>query len=308
MGNLGVGLPSADKPVDQEVSSVAGIEMSFLKEPRTSRFDVEPGLASPFDAAMSEADHATLGMVAEALKLRRMRLAYQPAVYAADPSIIGFFEGFIRLLNSRDHVIPARDFMAAVERQPLGRQIDCAALQMGLMTLQRNPNIRVSVNMSARSVGFRPWISILRKALKESPRLGQSLILEINEDSAMQVPDVLIPFMEEMRETGIVFALDDFGAGITSLRLLRDLKFEIAKIDGQFIRDIANMPANQPLVRAAIAMAQELNMFLVAEAVETESEANWLREEGVGCLQGYLFGAPTVTPDFRGFRHGRPRV
>jgi EAL domain-containing protein (putative c-di-GMP-specific phosphodiesterase class I) len=53
-------------------------------------------------------------------------------------------------------------------------------------------------------------------------------------------------------------------------------------------------------------MAQELGMYVVAEAVETEGEANWLRDAGVGCLQGYLFGAPTVTPDFRAFRHGRP--
>jgi EAL domain-containing protein (putative c-di-GMP-specific phosphodiesterase class I) len=280
--------------------------MSFMKEPGRSKFDVEPGTSSPFDVAVSAQDRDTLEMVAEALRLRRMRLAYQPAVYAADPSIIGFFEGFIRLLNSRDHVIPASDFMGAAERQELGRQIDCAALQMGLMTLQRNPKIRVSVNMSARSVGYQPWVHVLRKAMKDAPHLGKSLILEINEASAMQVPDVLLPFMQEMREIGIAFALDDFGAGMTSLALLRDLKFEIAKIDGQFIRDIDVTPANQPMIRAAIAMAQELGMFLVAEAVETEGEANWLRDQGVGCLQGYLFGAPTVTPDFRGFRNGRP--
>ncbi len=282
--------------------------MSFMKEPKPSKFDVEPGSASPLDAAISAADRSTLDMVAEALRLRRMRLAYQPAVYAADSSIIGFFEGFIRLLNSRDQVIPARDFMTEAERQPLGREIDCAALQMGLMTLQRNPNIRISVNMSARSVGYRPWIAILRKALAAHPELGPKLILEINEDSAMQVPDVLLPFMDDMRQSGIVFALDDFGAGMTSLQMLRDFRFEIAKIDGQFIRDIDSTDVNQPLVRAAIAMAEELKMFVVAEAVETVGEANWLRAEGVGCLQGYLFGAPTVTPDFRGFRHGRPKL
>lgn len=279
-----------------------------MKEPKPSKFDVEPGSASPLDAAISAADRSTLDMVAEALRLRRMRLAYQPAVYAADSSIIGFFEGFIRLLNSRDQVIPARDFMTEAERQPLGREIDCAALQMGLMTLQRNPNIRISVNMSARSVGYRPWIAILRKALAARPELGPKLILEINEDSAMQVPDVLLPFMQDMRQSGIVFALDDFGAGMTSLQMLRDFRFEIAKIDGQFIRDIDSTDANQPLVRAAIAMAEELKMFVVAEAVETVGEATWLRAEGVGCLQGYLFGAPTVTPDFRGFRHGRPKL
>ena len=61
-------------------------------------------------------------------------------------------------------------------------------------------------------------------------------------------------------------------------------------------------------MRAAISLSEELGMYLVAEAVETEGEARWLSEAGVGCLQGYLFGPPTVTPDFRAFRHGRPAL
>lgn len=282
--------------------------MSFMKEPKSSKFDRDPTLASPLAAAISAQDRETLAMVATALKDRRMRLAFQPVVYAADPTIIGFFEGFIRLLNLRDQVIPARDFMPAVEQQQLGREIDCAALQLGLMAMQRNPQIRVSINMSARSVGYRPWVEMLRRALVDSPKLGSNLILEINETSALQVPDVLKPFMSEMREHGVVFALDDFGAGTTSLRLLQEMGFEIAKIDGSLVKHVDRFPANQAVAKAAIAMAQELGMYVVAEAVETEGEANWLREAGAGCLQGYLFGPPTVTPDFRAFRHGRPSV
>lgn len=282
--------------------------MSFMKGPKVSKYDRDPGLASPFDAAISAQDRETLAMVASALNDRRMRLAFQPVVYASDPSVIGFFEGFIRLLNLRDQVIPARDFMAAVEQRQLGRDIDCAALQMGLMAMQRNPQIRVSVNMSARSVGYQPWIDILRQSLREAPRIGNNLILEINEMSALQVPDVLKPFMAEMREHGIVFALDDFGAEMTSLRLLHEMQFEIVKIDGVLVKDVDRFPERQMLVRAAIAVAEEMGMYVVAESVETEGEATWLRNAGVGCLQGYLFGAPTVTPDFRAFRHGRPKL
>jgi EAL domain-containing protein (putative c-di-GMP-specific phosphodiesterase class I) len=280
--------------------------MSYMKERKSSKFDRDPALSSPLSAAISVQDRDTLAMVAGALKDRRMRLAFQPVVYASDPSLIGFFEGFIRLLNLRDQVIPARDFMAAVEQRQLGRDIDCAALQLGLMAMQRNPQIRVSINMSARSVGYRPWVDILNRALSETPRMGANLILEINEESALQVPDVLKPFMAEMREKGIVFALDDFGAGTTSLKLLQEMDFEIAKIDGSLVKNVDRSPVGKSATRAAIAMAQDLGMYVVAEAVETEGEAAWLRDAGVGCLQGYLFGAPTVTPDFRAFRHGRP--
>ena len=198
--------------------------MSYMKEPKSSKFDRDPAASSPLNAAISAQDRDTLAMVASALKDRRMRLAFQPVVYAADTSLIGFFEGFIRLLNLRDQVIPARDFMGAVEQRQLGRDIDCAALQLGLMAMQRNPQIRVSINMSARSVGYRPWMDILNRALQDNSRLGSSLILEINEESALQVPDVLKPFMAEMREHKIVFALDDFGAGMTSVRFARMIK------------------------------------------------------------------------------------
>jgi len=284
------------------------MRMSFMKEPRVSRFDRDPALASPLSAAVSAQDRETIAQVTSALKDRRMRLAFQPAVYAADPSVIGFFEGFIRILNLRDQVIPARDFMGAVEHTELGREIDCASLRMGLMAMQRNPQIRVAINMSARSVGYRPWTAMLQKALRDRPQLGRNLILEINEASAMQVPDVLSPFMAEMRNHGIVFALDDFGAGMTSLRLLHELRFEIAKIDGELVKRVDTVPEAQVVARAAIALAEELGMYLTAEAVETEGEATWLRAAGVGCLQGYLFGPPTVTPDFRAFRHGRPSL
>jgi EAL domain-containing protein (putative c-di-GMP-specific phosphodiesterase class I) len=282
--------------------------MSFMNGPKRPRFDLDADLATPLAVAASSADRETLAMVSAAISLRRMRLAFQPAVYAADPAIIGFYEGYIRLLDPKERVIPARDFMDVVETQELGREIDVAALQLGLLTLQKNPGIRISVNMSARSIGYKKWTQTLRQALKTHPGLGRGLILEISEASAMQMPDVLIPFMKELRDERIAFTLDDFGAGATSLRLLSQFRFDIAKLDGMFIRGIEASEKNQPVVKAAIAMAKEFNMFLVAEAVETTAEANWLRDHGVGCLQGYLFGAPEVTPDFSRFRKGRQEV
>ena len=276
-----------------------------MKRPK---FEIMADQSSPLAVAGSSADRETLAIVRAALTLRRMRLAYQPAVYAADPSIIGFYEGYIRLLDPKDKVIPARDFMDVVETQELGREIDVAALQMGLATLQKHPGVRVAVNMSARSIGYKKWNQTLRQALKTQPGIGRGLILEISEGSAMQMPDVLMSFMQDLRSEQIAFTLDDFGAGATSLQLLSEFRFDIAKLDGKFTRGIEQSAQNQPLVRAAIAIAKEFNMFLVAEAVETTAEAHWLRDQGVGCLQGYLFGAPEVTPDFSRFRKGRQDV
>lgn len=270
-----------------------------------SRFDVLAGEASPLDAAISSGDQQVLDLVAEALQAGRMRLAYQPAVYAVNPDIPGFYEGLIRILDATGRAIPAKDFMSVAETRELGREIDCAALRLGLQTLQANPGIRVAVNMSARSIGYRKWNATLRAGLREDPMIGKGLILEINEGSAMIVPDVVVPFMKDLRQAGIFFCLDDFGAEFTSLRLLGEFGFDMAKIDGQFIRGLDRSQSQQTIVRAAIAMASEFNMFPVAESVETVAEANFLRDEGVGALQGYLFGAPTVTPDFSAYQRAR---
>jgi EAL domain-containing protein (putative c-di-GMP-specific phosphodiesterase class I) len=126
--------------------------------------------------------------------------------------------------------------------------------------------------------------------------LGERLILEITESSAMLIPELVIGFMREFQAKGVSFALDDFGSGFTSFRYLRDFYFDIIKIDGQFIRGIANNPDNQVLTSALLSIADQFDMLTVAESVETTQDAAYLTSIGVNCLQGYHFGAPTIKP------------
>lgn len=237
-------------------------------------------------------------MVTEAIGARRVRLAWQPVVLARDPARTAFHEGLIRVLDPTGRVIPARDFMGAVEAHEIGREIDCLALEMGLATLARNPALRISVNMSARSIGYPRWTRVLKRGLAAGPTLGERLILEITESSAMLVPELVIAFMEDLQQHGIAFALDDFGSGYTAIRYFKDFYFDILKIDGQFIRDIHRDPDNAALTGALLSIARHFNMFTVAEAVERAEEAAVLQQMGVDCLQGYLFGAATLKPDF----------
>lgn len=257
---------------------------------------LDGGPGSPLDFAISEIDRQSLRMVEQALRAERLVLAWQPVVMASDTKRAVFHEGLIRVLDETGRVIPARDFMGAVETQELGRQIDCAALEMGMGALARNPTLRLSINMSARSIGYTRWMSILHKGLRSCPTLGERLILEITESSAMQVPELVVAFMDELQREGISFALDDFGAGFTAFRYLKDFFFDIIKIDGQFIRNIHADADNQVLTQAMLSVGRHFDMFTVAESVETAEEAEWLRRAGVDCLQGYLFGAPRTQP------------
>lgn len=258
---------------------------------------IEPGMESPLDAAINQRDRGTLAMVQQALARGDARLAYQPIV-RADGKGVAFFEGLIRILDETGRVIPARDFMGAVEDTDIGRQIDCAALQFGLNMLQQNPGLRLSINMSARSVGYPRWMQILRTCLRDNPTVVERLILEITESSVMIMPEIVAIFMEDLQDKGITFALDDFGSGYTAFRHFKTFYFDILKIDGQFTRNIAQDADNQVLSEALIGLARHFDMLVVSESVETAEEAQWLAAAGVDCMQGYYYGAPSMSlPD-----------
>lgn len=254
----------------------------------------EDGLDSPLAVADHLKRQRTIDMVRKALDERRALLAYQPVVQARMTNRAAFYEGYIRILDEQGRVIPARDFMAAVETSETGRRIDCLALEMGLTALSREPSIRLSINMSARSIGYPAWLTTLERGLRADPTIAERLILEITESSAMVMPDLVTVFMADMQARGICFALDDFGAGYTAFRYLKEFYFDIIKIDGQFIRGIARDPDNQVLTQALVAIARQFDMFTVAESVETAEDARYLIDIGVDCLQGYFYGIPST--------------
>ena len=270
----------------------------MMPERKKPRVDAVAGLGSPFGVAISEGDRATMSMVRQAIDTKRLRLAYQPVVLSRDTDRVAFHEGLIRVLDPTGRVIPAKDFMDAVECHEIGREIDCAALEMGMAALARHPTLRISINMSARSIGYPRWTRMLRQGLSVSPTIGERLILEITESSAMLVPEIVVAFMDDMQREGIAFALDDFGSGYTAIRYFKDFFFDILKLDGQFVRGINRDADNQALTAALLSIGKHFHMFTVAEAVETVAEAETLRAMGVDCLQGYLFGAPTMKPTF----------
>ena len=251
---------------------------------------------TPLSVAVAGRDGQTLNMVRDALRHRQTVLAYQPVMQAEDASKAAFYEGLIRVIDRSGRIIPAQDFMPLVEETELGREIDVSALRMGLTALEAHPGLRLSINMSARSIGYGAWMATLRRFLKRDETIGERLILEITESSSMQVPELVIDFMNRVRSDGVCFALDDFGAGHTAIRYFKDFDFDILKIDGQFVRGIAQNPDNRAITAALLSIAHHFDMLTVAEAVENAPDAAMLAEMGVNCLQGYFFAAPTVQP------------
>ena len=112
---------------------------------------------SPLDIAVENRDSQTMEMVRAAIEHKNTLLAYQPVMMSNDPTKVGFYEGLIRVLDETGRIIPAKDFIEVIEGTELGHKIDSLSLNMGLKALFENQSLRLSINMSALSIGFGPW-------------------------------------------------------------------------------------------------------------------------------------------------------
>lgn len=250
-----------------------------------------PGLA----ACRLEARARLRYKVALGLAQGRMSFHFQPVVRASNPRFPAFFELLARLRMPDGSLLPAGAFMPTVEEGEIGRTIDRAALSAGLRALDADPLLRVSVNVSPLSMGDEEWLAILATALKRRDVCAR-LILEITETSALRDPEQTRDFMEHVRLSGCAFALDDFGAGATGFRHFRNFRFDFVKIDGSFCHGVHAEPDAQALVTCLSGLARHFEMATVAEHIEDAADADWLRQCGIDCFQGWLYGKPAAEP------------
>lgn len=271
-----------------------------MSRPPKNKSKVTPrAQRSPLAYAVETRDSSTLDMVRDAIAHKQVMLAYQPVVQAAHTKRPAFYEALVRVLDETGRIIPAKDFMGSVEDSELGRQLDVLALELGLATLIEHPSLRLSINMSARSIGYAPWMECLQRGLVRSATIPERLIFEISEKSVVQVPEIVKGFMEELQVKGISFALDDYGSGLTTLTVFRDFDFDIIKLDGSFSRNIATDAANQVLASAVAAICERFDMHSVASRIESPADAQMMADLGFDCLQGFAFGAPTISPPWK---------
>lgn len=262
----------------------------------TMAFNPGQETSSPLSQAISAQDRDTMATVRLAIERKWVKMAYQMVVSAGSPEQPAFCESLLRVLDHKGRIIPARDFLPIVEEDKMGRELDVTALEIGLDMLRQHPGLRLSINLSARSIGYSPWKSTLMKVLNQDRTIAERLVLEISEEATYTLPELVQVFMEEMQMLGISFALDHFGKGFTSLRHLRDLYFDIIKIDKTYTHNLANNPDNQAMIKAIVSMAHSLETYVVAQNVETREDAEMLINLGVDGMQGYFFDAPTLEP------------
>ena len=212
---------------------------------------------------------------------------------------VQFYECLLRMYAPDGKLVAAGEFVPVAERLGMIRALDRRALNMALHDLESQPNVTLAVNISGVTAGDRGWLRTLVTRLKDRPDLARRLIVEITETAALHDLEDSARFVSVLRGLGCRVAVDDFGAGYTTFRHLKALTVDVVKIDGAFVRDLANDQENQLFIRNLLSLSQTFNLCTIAECVETEEEANILLSEGVHFLQGYFFGRPDTDPTWR---------
>jgi EAL domain-containing protein (putative c-di-GMP-specific phosphodiesterase class I) len=237
--------------------------------------------------------------VMRALEQDRVAIAFQPVVVATDTGRIAFRECLARVLDDDGRWIAAGAFLPKIERLDLVRTLDRRMLNLALAALDAHPTERLSINVSTRTMRDRAWLRDLRAAAETRPGLVERLIVELTESAAVTDPERTKAFLDDIRALGVAIALDDFGAGYSSFRHVRDFRPDWVKIDGGFVRGVAEDADNKLFVDTLVGIARNFDMATVAEFVETDADAEALRALGVDCLQGYRFGKPAIEPDWQ---------
>ena len=230
-----------------------------------------------------------------ALREDRLRLSFQPIVDCETHEPV-VWECLLRMVQPDGEIVAAGLFMPVVEELGLIRQIDRRVLELAVAVMVDHPDAKLAINVSGLTSTDQTWLRHVVGLLRAQPDVAERLIVEITETASLEDVEECARFVSTLRALGCRVALDDFGAGYTSFRHLKILAVDMVKIDGSFIRDLPENPANMIFIRSLLDLARNFGLDTVAECVETLDQAEMLRKEGVGFLQGWAFGKPQFEP------------
>ncbi len=291
--------PRHGSTVDELVKN-ADTAMYRAKEQGRNRYQVytEKMSADILERMSLEAD------LRLALTRGELELYYQPKVNLSDGAIVGA-EALIRWHHPQRGEIPPDRFVPVAEDSGLIADIGQWVIEEAARAAARWRRApyglkHVAVNVSGPQIWRSDFVDHVRRTIGRNGIAPDTLQIEITETLVMSdaTRDDTMRRLDALRVLGVTMAIDDFGTGHSSLSYLKRLPVSILKIDKSFVRDIASDVNDEAIVRAIIALADSLQLELVAEGVETEAQMRWLREAGCHLGQGFLFARPVPAATF----------
>ncbi len=211
-------------------------------------------------------------------------------------------EALVRWQSPERGLIPPMEFISYAEESglivPLGRWVMLDVVRQVAKWRDKGINLRVAVNVSARQLADQTIFSDLKQALKDLNFEYCPIDVELTESCLIENEELALSVIQQFSRLGAQIHLDDFGTGYSSLSQLARFPIDAIKLDQSFVRDIHKQSISQSLVRAIVAVAQALNLQVIAEGVENAKEDAFLTKNGVNERQGYLFAKPMPAAAF----------
>lgn len=202
----------------------------------------------------------------------------------------------MELLLRMEGSAPA-EFLPLADRYGMMRQVDELVLEQAARALKAHPELVLSVNISSRTLDSRDFHERILELRKEHGFRPDQLCLEITETTALENLLQAVSQLRELRSAGFRLALDDFGAGVASFGYLQQLPVNEVKLDGRFVRDLANNPSSRIIVRSLVELAEIRGITCIAEGVQSAPVLAELRRLGVSWAQGFALHRPEPLKD-----------
>ncbi|MBI4938768.1 MAG: EAL domain-containing protein [Nitrosomonadales bacterium] len=231
-----------------------------------------------------------------AMREDRIEAFLQPIVEVRTGGVVAY-ESLARIRDG-DAYITAGDFIEVAEELGMSKELDRTIFNKALShlrTIVRNrPETKMFFNLSARSFADSAWMRSLPALVQQQGIACSNIVLEITEREALPHLNQVKAIIDELRQSKIAFALDDFGSGFSSFMYLKYLAVDYVKIEGSFVRQITMDDRDRVMVQHIHQMASEFGLKTVAEFVEDEETAKMLAQMGVDYAQGYYYGRPAA--------------
>jgi diguanylate cyclase (GGDEF)-like protein len=240
-----------------------------------------------------------------AIERGQLEIHYQPKIEGSSGRVLGM-EALIRWHRSEHGTVMPAEFIPVAEQ--MGQIIAMGNWLFNEVCRQHREwmnegigPLKVSVNVSGHQFSDKDLCRFLREALTKYEMDAGNLILEITESVLMGDVEGSIQTLHDIRDLGLSLSIDDFGTGYSSLSYLKQFPVEELKIDRSFIMDLPESRDDKAIVRAIIALADGLDLDLVAEGVETEQQLDFLKQNGCATIQGYYYSRPLPADKFKQF-------
>jgi diguanylate cyclase (GGDEF)-like protein/PAS domain S-box-containing protein len=305
--SIGVVLINADSPDPGEVFKAADSACYAAKEAGRNRVHVFSQDDEEISLRRGEAQWML--RIQQALVQNRFELAYQPIVPVSDHRLQIHYEILLRMVGDEGEMIPPGAFLPAAERYQMMSQVDWWVVKNLFEWMSAHWDYGVNdifaVNLSGQSLADENLLYRIKKLFSEYAVPAERICFEITETAAISNLSKAQAFIGEMKLLGCLFALDDFGSGLSSFAYLKSLPVNYLKIDGAFVKDMHQDPIDHAMVESIHNIGSVLNLQTIAEFVEHKSILQSLEKVGVHFAQGYGIARPERLPASGGELFGK---